>query len=157
MHALATVAIPSHPLALMLSSSSLSIDNVGFRLPLQPLLSRAQELIAVVVVVVVFLTHPPTHPRRHYHPHLLPPSPSAPASVPAPAPTPAADDPRFDPDHPFGFGDDWAIRVLHDSFNELSNYFVRLGKPPVNQPVVQNVADYVYALIRVAEVVRELP
>ena len=62
MHTLDTVAIPSHPLALMLSSSSLSIDNVGFRLPLQPLLSRAQELIAVVVVVVVFLTHPPPSP-----------------------------------------------------------------------------------------------
>ena len=154
MHALATVAIPSHPLALMLSSSSSSIDNVGFRLPLQPLLSRAQELIAVVVVVVVFLTHPPLPPRR-YHPHLLPPSPSAPA--PAPAPAPAADDPGFDPDHPFSFGDDWAINVLQDSFNELNDYLVCLGKSPVNQPLVQNVTEYVYAIFRVAEVIRGLP
>ena len=35
----------------------------------------------------------------------------APTPAPDPTPAPAADDPEFDPDHPFSFGDDWAIRV----------------------------------------------
>ena len=79
------------------------------------------------------------------------------ALMPALAPALAADDPGFDPDHPFGFGDEWAIRVLQDSFNELNDYLVCLGKSPVNQPLVQNVAEYMYAIFRVAEVTRELP
>ena len=73
------------------------------------------------------------------------------------APAPAVDDSRFDPDHPFGFGDDWKISVMQDSFNELNDYLVRLGKPPMNHPLMQNVAGYVYAVFRVAEVIRKLP
>ena len=78
------------------------------------------------------------------------------APVPAPASAPAADDPGFDPDHPFGFGDVWAISIMRDSFNELNDYLIHLGKPTVNPPVVENVAGYVYAIFRVAEIIREL-
>ena len=42
-----------------------------------------------------------------------------------------------------------------DSFNELNDYLVRLGKPEVNLPRVQDAAGYVYAIFRVAEVIRE--
>ena len=77
--------------------------------------------------------------------------------APALAPALAPDDPEFDPDYPFGFGDAWAISVMKDSFNELNDYLVRLGKPKVNPPIVEDVAGYVYAIFRVAEVLRELP
>jgi len=46
---------------------------------------------------------------------------------------------------------------MRDSFNELNDYLVRLGRPPVNLPLVPNVAGYVYAIFRVTEVIRELP
>ena len=77
----------------------------------------------------------------------------APALAPAPAPSPSDDDPN----HPFGFDDAWAIRVLQDLFNELNNYLVCLGIPPMNQPLMRNMAGYVYAIFRAAEVIRELP
>ena len=60
-------------------------------------------------------------------------------------------------DNPFGFSDAWAISVMKDSFNELYDYLVHLGKPEVNSPHVQNVAGYVYAIFKVAEVIGELP
>jgi len=46
---------------------------------------------------------------------------------------------------------------MKDSFNELNDYLVRLGRPPVNAPLVESVAGYVYAIFRVAEVIRGLP
>jgi len=46
---------------------------------------------------------------------------------------------------------------MQDSFNKLNDYLVRLGKPPINHPLMQNVAGYVYAVFRVAEVIRKLP
>ena len=78
-----------------------------------------------------------------------------PVSAPAPAPAPAA--PEFDPDHPFGFGDAWAIGVMRDLFNELIDYLCCLGRPPVNVPLVESIVGYVYAIFRVAEVIRGLP
>ncbi|RLN31201.1 hypothetical protein C2845_PM05G02550 [Panicum miliaceum] len=76
-----------------------------------------------------------------------------PSPRPAPAPTPAPGDPEFDPDHPFGYVDTWAISVMR----ELNEYLVRLGKPMVQPPLVENVAGYVYAIFRVAEVIKDLP
>ena len=46
---------------------------------------------------------------------------------------------------------------MQDSFNELNDYLVHLGKPLVNQPLMQNVTGYVFVIFRVAEVIRELP
>ena len=65
--------------------------------------------------------------------------------------------PGFNLDHPFGFGDSWTIGIMKDSFNELNEYLVRLGRRPVNVPLVENVTGFVYAIYRVAEVLRELP
>ena len=72
-------------------------------------------------------------------------------------PAPAPDDPGFDPDHPFGFGDAWAIGVQRGSFRDLNDYLHRLGRPQVNAPLVESVAGYVYAIFMVAEVIRGLP
>ena len=82
---------------------------------------------------------------------------NAPAVAPALAPAPASSPSDDDPNHPFGFDDAWAIRVLQDLFNELNDYLVCLGIPEVNSPRVQNVAGYVYAIFKVAEVIGELP
>ena len=82
---------------------------------------------------------------------------NAPAVAPALAPAPASSPSDDDPNHPFGFDDAWAIRVLQDSFNELNDYLVRLRGPPVNQPLVRNMAGYVYAIFGVAEFITELP
>ena len=65
--------------------------------------------------------------------------------------------PGFNLDHPFSFGDSWTISVMKDSFNVLNEYLVRLGRRPVNAPLVENVAGFVYAIFRVAKVLRELP
>ena len=46
---------------------------------------------------------------------------------------------------------------MQDSFNKLNDYLVRLGKPPVNPPIVENIAGYVYAIFRVVEVISDLP
>ena len=62
----------------------------------------------------------------------------------------------FNP-HPFGPGDAWAIGVLKDSFNSMNETLRRLGRPPVNAPLVPSVAGYVYAIFMVAEVMRGLP
>ena len=73
------------------------------------------------------------------------------------APAPAHDDPEFDPYHPFGSGDAWAIGVMKDSFNSLNDYLIRHGRHLVNTPLEESVSGYVYAIFRVAEVIRELP
>jgi len=62
----------------------------------------------------------------------------------------------FNP-HPFGPGDTWAIGVLRDSFNSMNETLGRLGRPPVNAPLVESITGYVYAIFRVAEVIRGLP
>ena len=74
--------------------------------------------------------------------------------MPAPALAPAAED--FDPDHPFGHGDAWAIGVLRQSFNQLNDY-LRHGRHLVNAPLVESVTGYVYAIFRVSEVIKGLP
>ncbi|RLN39881.1 uncharacterized protein C2845_PM01G44830 [Panicum miliaceum] len=81
----------------------------------------------------------------------------APALAPAPGPALAPDDPEFDPGHPFGLGNAWAISVMRDSFKEFNEYLVRLGKLKVKPALVENAAGYVYAIFRVAEVIRDLP
>ena len=59
--------------------------------------------------------------------------------------------------HPFGPGDTWTIGVLRDSFDSMNETLGRLGRPPVNAPIVPSVAGYVYAIFMVAEAMRELP
>ena len=64
--------------------------------------------------------------------------------------------PGFDLFHSFGYGGAWAIGVMRDSFNKLNEYLVRLRRRLVNAPLVENIAGFVYAIFRVAEVLREL-
>ena len=90
-------------------------------------------------------------------PRLRPPSAPAPAPAPAPTPAPALAAEDFDPDHPFGHYDAWTIGVLRQSFNSLNDSLRRLGRPPVNAPLVESITGYVYAIFRVAEVIRGLP
>ena len=101
--------------------------------------------------------HPPSPPAPAPAPALTPtPAPElAPAPAPTPAPALAAED--FDPDHPFGHCDAWTIGVLRQSFNSLNDSLHRLGRPPVNAPLVESITGYVYAIFRVAEVIRGLP
>ena len=99
----------------------------------------------------------PSSPRRR---RLRPPSPSAPAPAlalaPAPPPTPATVEDIFNP-NPFSPGDTRAVGVLRESFNSLNETLHRLGRPPVNAPIVLSVAGYVYAIFMVAEAMRGLP
>jgi hypothetical protein len=44
---------------------------------------------------------------------------------------------------------------MKDSFNSLNDYLIRLGRRPVNAPLVESISGYVYAIFRV--VIRELP
>ena len=45
----------------------------------------------------------------------------------------------FNP-NPFGPGDNWTIGVLRDSFNLMNETLRRLGRTPVNAPLVPSVA-----------------
>jgi len=46
---------------------------------------------------------------------------------------------------------------MRQSFNELNDSLRRLGRPRVNAPLVESVTEYVYAIFRVAEVIKGLP
>ena len=46
---------------------------------------------------------------------------------------------------------------MKDSFKELNDYLIRLGKPSVTSPLVESVTGYVYAIFSVAEVISDLP
>jgi len=59
--------------------------------------------------------------------------------------------------NPFGPGNTWAIGVLRDSLNSLNETLRRLGRPPVNAPLVPSVAGYIYVIFMVAKVMRGLP
>ena len=62
----------------------------------------------------------------------------------------------FNP-HPFGPGDTWAIGVLRDLFNSMNETLRRLGRPPVNAPLMPSVTRYIYAIFMVEEAMRGLP
>ena len=62
----------------------------------------------------------------------------------------------FNP-NPFSPGDNWTIGVLRDSFNSLNETLHRLGRRPVNAPIMPSVSGYVYAIFMVAEAMRGLP
>ena len=46
---------------------------------------------------------------------------------------------------------------MRESFNNMNAYLIRRGLPRVNPPLEEKVNGYTYAILRVAEVIKEIP